>query len=271
MPKKLKKSVVDSSLPEFANTVIQGDSSEVMKRFPDDCIDLTVSSPPYDNIRIYHGYNFEPEKIIDQLYRVTKPGGVVVWIMMDAVIAGSESGSSFRQALYFKQVGFSLHDTMIWHKPFTRPNENDRRYTSSFEYMFVFCKDSQPKTFNPLLIPSITAGKSMTTVGFRKFDGSYVHEKRRATLKVRPYKRLLNVWTIRQEIKKNPHPAAFPRKLAEMHIRTWSNEGDLILDPMCGSGTSLMIARYLKRNFVGIDVSNEYCEVSRAAVESVNA
>ena len=265
MPKKLKL-VTSVSLPEFANTVICGDSSKVMTGFPDNCIDLTVTSPPYDDLRLYKGYTFDPSNIIDQLYRVTKPGGVVVWVMMDAVIDGGESGSSFKQALYFKQAGFSLHDTMIWHKPFTRPNENDRRYTSSFEYMFVFCKEGPPKTFNPLMVPSVTGGKGIKTMGFRKSDGSYVYEKRRAMLKIRPYKRLLNVWTVKQEIRKNPHPAAFPRKLVEMHVRTWSDEGDLVLDPMAGSGTTLMIAKFLKRNFVGIEMSGEYCEVSRNAV-----
>ena len=129
------------------NQIICGDCVEVMKSWPEECIDLTVTSPPYDDLRDYRGYTFDFESIARELYRVTKPGGVVVWVVGDATINGSETGTSFRQALYFKDVcGFKLHDTMIYKKKASRfPDTN--RYYQVFEYMFVFSKGT-PKTFN---------------------------------------------------------------------------------------------------------------------------
>lgn len=102
------------------NYITLGDCVELMKEIPDDFIDLTVTSPPYDNLRDYNNemtWNFEKFKeVAKELFRITKPGGVVVWVVGDATIKGSETGTSFRQALFFKDCGFNLHDTMIYKK-----------------------------------------------------------------------------------------------------------------------------------------------------------
>ena len=135
------------------NIIHTGSCAEIMRDFPADCIDLTVTSPPYDNLRTYGGavnaFDFEP--IAQELFRVTKPGGVVVWVVGDATVNGSETGTSFRQALRFMEIGFRLHDTMIYEKENYIPLTHNR-YEQCFEYMFVFSKGT-PKTFHPKLIP----------------------------------------------------------------------------------------------------------------------
>jgi len=126
------------------------DNVQGMKKLPSNFVDLTVTSPPYDNLRIYDGYCFDFESVAKELFRITKEGGVVVWIVNDETKNGSETGTSFRQALYFMQVGFNLHDTMIWNKNgFSAVGALKTRYSPVFEYMFIFTK-GKLKTFNPL-------------------------------------------------------------------------------------------------------------------------
>ena len=139
------------------NKIIQGDCLEVMKSIPDKSIDMVLTSPPYDNLRDYKGYTFNFEGIAQEIYRVLKDGGVCVWIVGDATIKGSETGTSFRQALYFKEIGFNLHDTMIWYKTNPMPYIKKNCYTPCFEYMFVFSK-GKPNTFNPIMIECKTKG-----------------------------------------------------------------------------------------------------------------
>jgi len=133
------------------NTIIQGDCIDIMKTIPDNNIDLTVTSPPYDNLRDYNGYTFDFEGIAKELFRVTKDGGVVVWVVADQTSKFCESLSSFKQAIYFvEECGFNLLDTMIYHKSNYAPAYPTlRRYANTFEYMFVFSK-GKPSTFNPI-------------------------------------------------------------------------------------------------------------------------
>lgn len=246
------------------------DCAEGMRILPDGCIDLTVTSPPYDALRKYDGYSFDFEAIARELYRVTKDGGVVVWVVGDQTKNGSESGTSFRQALYFKEIGFNLHDTMIYQKANYIPLTHNR-YEQSFEYMFVFSK-GKPKAFNPIMVPCKGAGKQETYgEGRRKridpnqsmrIDGFRVIATKKT--KIHP-----NIFTYTCGADKTGHPAPFPYKLAEDNVLSWSNDGDLILDPMCGSGTTLLAAKNLGRHFIGMDCSEEYCEMSRIRVENV--
>lgn len=239
--------------------VIQGDCLEVMKDIPDKSIDMVLTSPPYDNLRDYKGYIFNFEGIAKELYRVVKDGGVVVWIISDGVINGSESGSSFRQALFFKEIGFNLHDTMIWEKDtFSFPDK--KRYRSCFEYMFILSK-GKPQSFHPIedrinkyagfKVHGTSRGKDGIT--FRKSNTGTITKE----LGIR-----FNVWHSPSE-KNNifNHPAPFPEKLAQDHILSWSNEGDIILDPMAGSGTTLKIAKKNNRGYIGIEISPEYIEI----------
>lgn len=246
------------------NKIIQGDCLEVMKTFDDECIDLTVTSPPYDNLRTYNGYTFDFEGVAKELYRITKQGGVVVWVVGDATIKGSETGTSFKQALYFKEIGFNLHDTMIYHKLCYVPLTHNR-YEQTFEYMFVFSK-GKPKCFNPRLKKNVEAGKKISG-GFRH-DGNELKPMHKAGEKIKEYSIDTNVWSMKvgwnhsytDEFLKG-HPAIFPEKLAEDHILSWSNEGDIILDPMAGSGTTLKMAKKNNRNYIGIEISKEYIDI----------
>lgn len=251
------------------NTVIHGDCLDVLKKFEDGCIDLTVTSPPYDNLRVYNGYTFDFEGIAKELFRVTKQGGVVVWVVGDATIKGSETGTSFKQALYFKEIGFNLHDTMIYEKSgFPFPMKN--RYYQSFEYMFVFSKGT-PKTTNLLSDRKniYAGGKVARNKGLRSKNGEVVENSANRLDKNRVIKDFgvrFNIWKITSSSSKGDkialkHPATFPEQLAEDHILSWSNEGDIILDPMAGSGTTLKMAKKNNRNYIGIEISQEYIDI----------
>lgn len=244
--------------------LICGDSSEILKKFDSYSIDLTVTSPPYDNLRAYNGYSFDFETIARELFRVTKEGGVVVWVVGDSTIKGSETGTSFKQALFFKEVGFNLHDTMIYKKnsyPFTPSN----RYYQQFEYMFCFSKGS-PKTFNGLRIPTTYKKKTSEISTNRQFDGT---TKQMKCEKGRDTRLMDNVWDLDTGYMRTTkdkvaykHPAMFPEKLAHDHIISWSNEGDTVLDPFMGSGTTAKIAKMLNRKFIGIEISQEYIDIA---------
>lgn len=251
--------------------IICGDCAEIMKSWPDECIDLTVTSPPYDNLRDYRGYTFDFESIARELYRVTKPGGVVVWVVGDGSVNGSETGTSFRQALYFKDVcGFKLHDTMIYKKKASRfPNIN--RYYQVFEYMFVFSK-GRPKTVNLIRDKRNLCFGSTIRGTDRKKDGTFKARRKGIVSKLGVRS---NIWeyptgwltSARDEIAFQ-HPAIFPEQLAADHIISWSNPGDIVLDPMCGSGTTCKMALKLGRKFIGIDIAEEYCDIARKRVEA---
>lgn len=244
--------------------IYEGDCLEVMKQFPDNFFDLTVTSPPYDNLRKYHGYTFDFEPIAKELFRVTKPGGVVVWVVGDATIDGSETGTSFKQALYFKEIGFKLHDTMIYAKENPIPLTHNR-YEQQFEYMFVLTKGS-PKTFNPLKIETNLPGHHSGRF-YQAEDGnlSDAHKTKRTG----DYKTRYNIWPYHVGTVAIGHPAPFPEQLASDHILSWSNPCDLILDPMCGSGTTCKMAKYHDRHFIGIDVSREYCEIAKKRIAAL--
>lgn len=249
------------------NVCYQGDCLDVMKTFEDKSIDLTVTSPPYDNLRTYNGYTFNFEEIAKELYRITKDGGVVVWVVGDATIKGSETGTSFKQALYFKEIGFNLHDTMIWEKQtFTATGALKTRYAQVFEYMFIFSKE-KIKTFNPI--------KDRQTKGIRKKHGTVrqidgTTKKQSSIGKVYAEKEAqrFNVWRINTEVSNNNrfHPAQFSEKLAQDHIISWSNERDIVFDPMAGSGTTLKMAKLNNRQFIGCEISSEYCDIIKERV-----
>jgi len=243
-----------------------GDCLEVMKSMDSNSIDLTVTSPPYDNLRTYNGYTFDFEGIAQELYRVTKDGGVVVWIVGDATIKGSETGTSFRQALYFMECGFNLHDTMIWNKPnFSNPSKT--RYHQIFEYMFIFSKGKN-KTFNPI---KDKKNKYLTCVGkntMRLANGELIEVKKNVGSEFGMRTNVWNMNTVGQEMmcKRPPHPAMFPEKLAHDHIISWSNEGDTIFDCFLGSGTTGKMAKQLNRNFIGIEISQEYLDIAKERI-----
>ena len=235
--------------------IITGDSAVVLQSFPPDCIDLTVTSPPYDNLRTYNGFTFDFETIARELFRVTKAGGVVVWVVGDATVKGSETGTSFRQALFFMQCGFKLHDTMIYLKKDFPPLTHNR-YEQQFEYMFVFSK-GKPKTFNGLREPSKYAGE-LRNKRNNKHEISSAIRNRDGYTTIKETKLRTNAWLMAGAHTNHNHPAIFPEALANDHILSWSNENDTVLDCFCGSGTTPKMAKLLNRHYVGIDTSAEY-------------
>lgn len=252
------------------NKIYCGDCLEKMSDISSESIDMVLTSPPYDNLRDYNGYTFNFEGIAKELYRVMKQGGVVVWIVADATINGSENGTSFKQALYFKEIGFNIHDTMIWEKQtFTATGALKTRYAQVFEYMFIFSK-GKIKTFNPI--------KDRTTKGIRKkngtvrqADGTVKKQSSIGKIYADREAQRFNVWRINTEVSNNNrfHPAQFSEKLAKDHILSWSNEGDIILDPMIGAGTTGKMAKLNNRNYIGIEISQKYCDIAEKRIKAL--
>ena len=258
--------------------ILCGDCVQIMKQMDDACIDLTVTSPPYDNLRTYNGYCFDFENVAKELYRVTKNGGVVVWVVGDATIKGSETGTSFKQALFFKECGFNLHDTMIYDKgncPF--PDKN--RYYNVFEYMFVFSK-GKLNTFNPICDrKNKCGGDKIQSTTLRQADGTLkktsaeIHKTGR---KIKEYGYRFNIWQISPGKGKSTldecafnHPAIFPEQLANDHILSWSNPNDIVFDPFMGSGTTAKMAMLNNRRFIGCEISEEYCNIIKDRLNNV--
>jgi len=246
--------------------ILEGDCVEKMKEQPEDIVDLTVTSPPYDNLRTYKGYSFDFENVVKGLYRITKVGGVVVWVVADSTLDGSESGTSFKQALFFKECGFNLHDTMIWVKDGGGAIGSNLCYTQNWEFMFVFSK-GKPSTVNLLRDkPNKSAGKNKSGVGRRTVEGEHKIEQRKPCAE---FSRRNNWWYIPPE--RGDHPAVFPEALANDHILSWSKPGDLILDPFVGGGTTGKMAILNGRHFIGMDIASEYVNMSKERIEKAQA
>jgi len=289
-------SLSEKYLKDCINKVVLGSNVEVLKKLPEECVDLTVTSPPYDGIRNYNkklktdqpligNYSFPFEELAQQLFRVTKSGGIVVWNVNDQTVEGfdggtTETGNSFRMALYFQSIGFNIHDTMIYKKPGVRfPDKT--RYHQTMEYMFVlskgkpkttnFIKDIKNKSYNPNKNQwAKDRNKRGTEDGYEVCDTF--------TFAVEEYGRRHNVWTINPEqscggdvTEWNWHPAVFPSQLAHDHIISWSEEGDVVIDPFSGSGTTAIQAKKTNRKFIGIEINEEYVEKSMKRIENYGA
>jgi len=252
------------------NTIYNENCLDTMKRMPDDFVDLVVTSPPYDNLRKYNWFDFDFKTIAPELYRITKEGGVVVWVVGDATKDGCESLTSFKQAIYFvEQCGFKLHDTMIYEKE-TLPLTH-KRYEQHFEYMFVMVK-GKLKTFNGLMEKSIHFGQSKVSAkqsASLNEKGSKQGGKLGKVMTIKEYKLRGNIWEYETGLNGHSkdeiafkHPAIFPEKLAADHIYSWSNEGDLIYDCFGGSGTTAKMAHLQKRNWIMSELSIEYCKLA---------
>ena len=245
---------------------------DTMSNMAEESVDLIITSPPYDSLRDYGGNtDFQIDKIVPPLMKVLKTGGVIVWVVNDSTVKGSETGTSFRQALRFMDEGFNLHDTMIYMKDNPPPTGGTNRYFSAFEYMFVFSK-GVPKTFNPITEPRRNKWNDKRTVRFRPvvrnkagvFTANTVHINYGLV-------KLQNVWSytvgggsMTDWMEAHKHPAIFPEALARDHIVSWSNVGDTVYDPMMGSGTVGAAALVLDRSFVGSEIHPEYFELAKA-------
>lgn len=258
------------NIDNFIDQITNGDSAVVLSTIKSNSVDLVVTSPPYDELRDYNNdsvWDFNSfKKIARQLYRVVKDGGVVVWVVGDSVVKGNKSLSSFKQALYFQQIGFNMFDVIIYEKAGTAPPHKNR-YFNAFEYMFVLSKGN-PKTIN-LLEDKPNKWANHSTFGNvtrREQDGTLTPKGRKV---VKPFGVRTNIWrynngkgfSTKDKIAYE-HPAIFPEKLVQDHIISWSNEGDIVLDPFCGSGTVAKVAGMLNRKWVGIEISSEYCKIA---------
>lgn len=259
-----------SDLP--LDQIICGDNCDVLGTLPRECIDLVVTSPPYDDLRTYESGKpmselWDFERLANELWRVIKPGGVVVWVVADATIDGSETGTSFRQALRFKEIGFNLHDTMIYRKSGGSPNIHHPRYVHCFEYMFVL-SNGTPKAFHE------TKRKRNSTCGTVRAPATKTQrngELKRFNVETKitsAESRDVNVWeylvgSAGGDEGTGDHPAYFPEALARDHILSWSNEGDIVLDPFAGSCTTCKVARLMGRRWIGIEINPEYVEIGK--------
>ena len=252
----------------LVNRVWHASAENLLAVIPDEAVDLIVTSPPYDNLRTYQGYTWDFERIARESYRVLKRGGVLVWVVGDATVNGSETLTSFRQALYFRDVvGFRMHDTMIWEKDSATYIRNTRRYAPIFEYMFIFTK-GEVATFNPLYQRNKLAGVE-AIASRRQRNGKNV-QYRDGKTPVKQENMMSNIWKISTGYMRltadraaYTHPAMFPEELARRHILTWSNPGDLVLDYFVGSGTTAKMARNTKRRYIVGDLSADYCAIAR--------
>ena len=239
------------------NTIYTGDNVETLRQFPDACIDLVVTSPPYDNLRTYGGHTWDFEGVARELTRVLKPGGVIVWVVADATVKGSETLTSMRQAIHFKDVcGLRMHDTMIWCKDNPVPTQHNR-YQNAIEYMLVLSKGA-PAVFNALKMPTKCAGTKHKK--HRSVKGGHLNNNE--GFYITASEKLRNNWWVQScGSPISGHGATFPLDLARDHILSWSNEGDVVLDPFAGSGTTCLAARDTGRKYVGIEINPEYVKI----------
>ena len=237
----------------------------VLKDIPDESIDLTITSPPYDDLRNYNS-NFDINGIIKQLYRITKTGGVVIWNINDKIKNGSKSLTSFKQAILFNACGFNVNDVMIWEKTNPMPQVKQPRYNQVFEYMFVFSK-GKPKTFNPIMIDCKNADISYNSTCKKITKGK---EREYKELKINKQKIDSNVWKFAVAQNKTEHPAVFPLELPLRHIKTWSNKGDVVLDPFMGSGTTGIACKNTNRDFIGIEIDEKYFKIAEERINGIN-
>lgn len=249
------------------NSIYNENCIETLNRMPDDFLDMTLCSPPYDNLRSYNGFDLPLDRIIQGLYKKTKPGGVVIWVVGDKTENGSESLTSFDQAIAFvREGGFKLHDTMLYVKNNPIPSDCGKRYRQSFEYMFCFSK-GVPKTFNAITEPTKSAGKKIKAFRITQEGrgnvpaediGRQIKKERKAS-NIFTYNVGTSSATDRIAFR---HPAIFPEKLAEDQIKTWTEKGDLVYDCFMGSGTTAVASCNTGRNFIGSEISEEYVEIA---------
>lgn len=256
-------------MDRFLNKITCGDNCDLLGLLPRECIDLVVTSPPYDDLRTYGGHTWDFYGVAWQLKRVLKPGGVIVWVVADATKDGSETCTSMEQALFYRRLGLNLHDTMTYEKH-NPPPSGGGRYYQAWEYMFVFAK-GKPNTFNPIFEPRRNVCGDKRTERVKGFTRDADGNTEKTLYKIRDEVPKRNVWSYlvnggscSSDKIAHDHPAVFPDQLAKDHIISWSNPGDIVLDPFSGSGTTCKAAKELERQYIGFEINPEYCNIGEA-------
>lgn len=262
---------------EFLGKINNDDCIKFMKKLPGNCIDLTVTSPPYDDLRDYENkliWDYKAfRKVARELFRITKKGGVVVWVIGDKTDKGNKSLTSFKHALYFQEVGFNIYDVIIYEKAGSGP-PHPNRYFNSFEYMLVMSK-GKPKAIN-LLKDKKNSCAGMSTFGDitrREKDGSLTNKGKKV---INEFGVRTNIWRYNngkgfstKDKVAYEHPAIFPEKLVEDHIKSWSNPGDIVFDPFGGSGTTAKVSIELERKWLYVEKVKKYCDVAKRRIEDM--
>ena len=260
---------------EMINTIQLGDCLDVMKLIPSNSVDMVLTSPPYDELRNYNKtleWSFDVfKKVADELKRILKDNGVIIWVVGDSTTNGSESGTSFKQALYFKEIGLNLYDTMIYRKLNFMPLTH-KRYEQEFEYMFCFSK-GVPKTFNPIMEDCKYAGTRANATVYKTNDdkltevGSYIVGDQKIKGNIFEY----HTGSLNRETSEWEHPAMFPLELATDQIKSWTNENDIVLDCFSGSGTTCLASKRLNRRYIGIEKVKKYYDMSMIRINEIRA
>lgn len=260
---------------KMINTIQLGDCLDIMKTIPNSSVDMVLTSPPYDELRNYNNtlqWNFDIfKKVADELKRILKDNGVIIWVVGDSTINGTESGTSFKQALYFKEIGLNLYDTMIYRKLNFMPLTH-KRYEQEFEYMFCFSKGI-PKTFNPIMIECKYAGTQASGTVYKTDDDkltkidNYIVKETKIKGNIFEY----HTGSLNKETSEWEHPAMFPLELATDQIKSWTKENDIVLDCFSGSGTTCLASKRLKRRYIGIEKVKKYYDMSIIRVDEIRA
>lgn len=264
-----------NTLPE--NQIICGDSVEILRSFPDNSIDIVVTSPPYDAIRDYKGFSYDLHATGKEIQRVLKLGGVAVIVIQDQTKNFGKTLTSFRTILdWCDSFGFKLFETVIYRKYGAEGAWWNKRFRVDHEYIPIFLKGERPQYFNKehLKIPSKHGGKTLTGGGTRLTNGIRIATR---AIKINLMKCRGTIWEYLTagdgSRLKHEHPATFPDKLPYDFIQCFCPEGGIVLDPFVGSGTTTVAAKNLGRRYIGIDIAPEYCAIAekRMQIESSSA
>lgn len=244
---------------------------EGMEMLPDDCVDLVVTSPPYDAVRKYNGFAFDLHQTGAQIHRVLKDGGIAAMVIQDQTKDFGKSLTSFRTIIdWCDSFGFKLFECVIYRKNGSEGAWWKHRFRVDHEYIPLFLKGDRPAYFDkqPLRVPSKHGGKVMSGSGNRRTDGATNGTVRR---EINATKCRGTIWNYLMAGDKNPlkrkHPAVFPDAIPSDLIQCFCPPGGIVLDPFIGSGSTAVQALKHERHFIGFDISQEYCDLCNQRLE----